>query len=446
MSFNQLLFSQKADFSSSLVGWWTFDDGTGTHAFDSGLGANQMTMSTTPPPSWTGGKIGGSALQFTGSAYIQTNSDPQLVLLGGTQSFSEACWFKTTMAPTQSMAGICMSHAGQADGQYEKGIGVTQSGKAGAYTFELGGASARILSGSTLINAGNWHHVAAVFNGEHKTYQLYVDGRMEATQAHKATFTYSGTAYMVCSFAFGSGGTVGTWQPFSGSIDDVRVWNRALTPQDVLSLYRYSQPDLNMGLILYYKFDEGTGTVANDSSPIGRNGTLEHSPVWVGGKIGTHAIKTQTTNDLVTPSPVVPMTGSWTIATWTSFPQPATFNNALTRCGVNSGSGNVHVYVNNKILGCYMASDGTAFHSSGYDTTGLSGWHHIAAVGSGSKTTFFIDGVNVATSSAQANDVIDTIGNNIQSSNQPWGTFDDFRIYNRALAQADIQALYNFRY
>jgi hypothetical protein len=54
--------------------------------------------------------------------------------------------------------------------------------------------------------------------------------------------------------------------------------------------------------------------------------------------------------------------------------------------------------------------------------------------------------VNVATSSAQANDVIDTIGNNIQSSNQPWGTFDDFRIYNRALAQADIQALYNFRY
>jgi hypothetical protein len=407
MSFANSILTQKADFSSSIVGWWTFDDISGSHAYDSSPNKNQMTASTSPAPSWTGGKIGGGALQFGSGSYVVTQNSPALLAIYGTQSFTEAAWFKTTQTPTQSMAGICMSLGGQLSGQYEKGIGVTQSGKAGAYTFELGGASARIISGSTIINDGNWHHVCSVFNGQTKTYQLYVDGRLENFQPHKQTFQYGGTTFLTCGFFFGTGGTVGTWETYIGSIDDVRIYNRALTPQDVLSMYRYSQPDLTMGLILYYKFDEGSGTTATDSSGNGRNGVLEHSPAFVGGKLGPHALKTSTTNDLITVSPAINMTGSWTIATWTVLPMG--FGNlALTRCGVNSGSGNVHVASVGQSFGVYKADDGSAFHTSGFSTTGSSGWHHLAVVGSGSKTNFFIDGVSVGTASAQANDNLDT--------------------------------------
>jgi hypothetical protein len=438
--FNNILFSQpKADFSSSLIGHWSFDEGTGTTTADSSSNRFPMTMSISHP-TWITGKVGSYALNFVSASnqYLtHTGSNPALNSLFSSQSLSMTAWFRTSTIPTQSMTGICISNGGQLQGQYDKGLGIQSNGKVGFYYFSGG---AHICSGTSTVTDGNWHHLCATFNGQE--FKVYVDGKLEGTRFEPSTFQFT-NGFLVASFHFGTGGSLGTWDAYNGDMDDIRVYNRALSSADIQALYAYSSNDLTTGLLLYFKFDEGSGSIANDSSGTGRNGSLANSPAYVSGKIGPYALKTSTINDHIDVSPIL-MTGSWTISTWTNFPQPVTFNNSLTRNGAASGSGNVHVYMNNHTLGCYVAT-AAGFYTSGYSTSGLSGWHHLTAVGSASKTTFYIDGVNVGTSSNQATDNLDTIGNNIQDSNQPWGTFDDFRIYNRALSTTDIQYLYNFR-
>lgn len=203
--------------------------------------------------------------------------------------------------------------------------------------------------------------------------------------------------------------------------------------------------NITSGLIVYYKFDEGSGTTAFDSSGNLYTATLVNSATFTGSsKIGPYAVNT-TGNAYVSASVSIPIGSTWTISTWTFFPIPGGAYKTLARDDI--GGQNHHVLVNpSNELGCYLNSDSSGFHGSGYFITGLTGWHLITAVGSGSVTKFYIDAVLTGSSNGQATDTVTSVGNWGGGGGQPWGTFDDFRIYNRALAQADIQALYNYRY
>jgi hypothetical protein len=65
---------------------------------------------------------------------------------------------------------------------------------------------------------------------------------------------------------------------FQGGIAALRIWNRALTNSEVRDLYQSDQvpPD---GLVAQYLLDEGSGTVAFDTSGGNNNGTI-HGATW----------------------------------------------------------------------------------------------------------------------------------------------------------------------
>jgi hypothetical protein len=197
------------------------------------------------------------------------------------------------------------------------------------------------------------------------------------------------------------------------------------------------------GLVGWWKFDEGSGTNASDASGNGNVGTLQNGPTWTVGKLG-QALTTDTgnVNSYVLVSPVA-IGSSWTAAWWSYFPL-ATFNNSW-RTMFRSAVDDHQVLVDpSGNLGMYDNHFGTAFHSSGYNINSLSGWHHVTAVGSGSNTIFYIDGMNVGSSNVKSTSNIDYIGN-YQGGSQNWGTFDDVRIYNRALTTNEITTIYNYR-
>ena len=101
-----------------------------------------------------------------------------------------------------------------------------------AFGHEFGnsGAANSYVTGSSLLQAGNWHHVALVRDGLIRTYRLYVDGvalpfilfSSNASGGANATLTIGGT------------GSTGSLDWFDGVIDEVRIWNRSLSQQQIM--------------------------------------------------------------------------------------------------------------------------------------------------------------------------------------------------------------------
>lgn len=181
--------------------------------------------------------------------------------------------------------------------------------------------------------------------------------------------------------------------------------------------------------------------VAPDTT--GNNGTLTGAPVTgVAGKFGEAANFAASGDYLAPVSAISLASGTWTIATWFKLPFPATASyHTLTR-----GSLDHEVLVQNSTgqIGTYDNAGGTAFHGvAGTNIPALAaGWHHVAAVGSGSATTYYIDGVSVGSANFKSSNNIATIGN-YSGGGQQFGTVDDFRVYSRALASDEISTLFN---
>ena len=116
---------------------------------------------------------------------------------------------------------------------------------------------------STVLG-GNWRYVVFTYN--RTTRSLYVDGTLVASQNITTPIPSLPTDFL----RIGSH-TNNVAQQFQGSIDDIRIYNRALSANEIDSLYHLSTWNpLPTGPVAYYPF---TGN-ANDSSGNGNNGTV----------------------------------------------------------------------------------------------------------------------------------------------------------------------------
>lgn len=124
----------------------------------------------------------------------------------------------------------------------------------------------------------DWHHAAATFDGV--TMRLYWDGALAASAVHPGSIAPTTTPVFL-----GTGSGTDTW---IGRIDEARLWNVARSAAQIQS-FRYSPMVGNEpGLVAYWRFDEGSGQFAFDSTPNGNHGILGNlpipdpaDPVWV---------------------------------------------------------------------------------------------------------------------------------------------------------------------
>ena len=198
--------------NTGLVGWWTMDgkDVTATTVTDkSGSGNNGARNGTTKA---TLGKIG-QAMMFNGSS---SNITLPFFTTGPTLTMS--CWFKTTYTSQQS----CINNYNDNRGVYF-GMGATGHG---LFSYSSNNSPAA-LEDLTPANDGKWHHGAYTMDGTKG--RLYLDGVMKKeTNQTRTGFSSTGN--------IGFGGSVNDY--WDGSIDDARVYNRTLSPQEVMMLYR----------------------------------------------------------------------------------------------------------------------------------------------------------------------------------------------------------------
>jgi hypothetical protein len=223
--------AQAATANTGPVGRWQLNEGGGSLATDSsGYGDNGTIVGGV---SWTSGPSG-SAVSFGGSGAVRVPDAPQLE---PSDAVSVAAW--VAGASNQGNYKYILAKGGHGCVSASYGL---YSGPNGGLEFYIsrgrGTTYARSPDAGTNVWDGRWHLAVGTFDGT--TVRLYVDG----TQVGSGT-VYPGPIEYQLSDAndlFIGAYPSCTNENFDGTISDVRVWNRGLSPSDVSALLATDVP------------------------------------------------------------------------------------------------------------------------------------------------------------------------------------------------------------
>ncbi|MFH0879848.1 MAG: FG-GAP-like repeat-containing protein, partial [Lentisphaerota bacterium] len=290
--------------------------------------------------------------------------------------------------------------------------------------------------------ATGWHHVAAVGSNGQST--LYIDGQNWGTVGSQLTLPLNAIGNMLWK--------ISEW----GGFDEFKVFHKALNAEAISNeialplalrasrignddniLRATSKPELKA----YWGFDEGSGTVAHDSTAHHYDGTLTNDPEWVVEGYSGQALAFLNDAPFLSVGTVplynMDATVPWTITCWFEYPLA---NASEWNTLVKGNQSHVIVQQPSGLLGSYISYYG--FISSGFSMNSLAaGWHHLAAVGGQGETKFYIDGVCVGMNAVVVPDPITAIGN-YEGGGQPFGVIDELAIYAGALDEVQIGDLY----
>src|SRR3989344_7863713 len=198
--------------TNGLIGYWAFEEQSGTTAGDSSGNGNNGTL--TNGPTWVTGKVGSGALSFDGiNSYVSmgnTNDAPP--------TFTLSSW--VNHAIPQTNVGVVGKHTA-GNGYY---FSTFYNSVTGARKIQL------VINGTTISSnasfpEGAWTHVLGMFDGTNAS--IYINGVLDKTLAVSAPNSTS------ANFFVGAQNTT----RFSGLIDEVRMYNRALSAQEILDVY-----------------------------------------------------------------------------------------------------------------------------------------------------------------------------------------------------------------
>jgi hypothetical protein len=232
---------------SGPVGWWMLKDGSGTSAADASGYGNIGTLQNSPTWVTTGRNGGGLTLNGT-SQYVDAGNASGLNF-ERTQPFSVTAWVYVLPGSPEYEAILSKRNAVNPF----QGFVLSDNTGANQLVAVLYGTDSgqiQLYSPSNSLSPSAWHHVAMTYNGSSVAtgVELYIDGVNQTLSV-----SYNGldasmlnSSDMKIGTDVTSGGT-----DFGGTLDDVRVYNRALSANEVLSLYNIGIPDTSEGQLMY---------------------------------------------------------------------------------------------------------------------------------------------------------------------------------------------------
>jgi len=209
---------------ADLVAYWNFNEGTGTTAADSSGNNNDGTLVNNP--AWVNGKIG-KAISFDGSNDFVDCGDNPAFNLGGTKTVEFWAKFPVNEIDKRIIA-FPVEFAGAP-------IIVQHGLKVSAVEIVNASSSAGRTTSNNVITLNQWHHIAAVYDGvSSANTKIYIDGISESVGSTPWNYySKSGNVFI--------GGRQDNSAHFNGSIDNIRVYSRALTPAEILANYNEAQ-------------------------------------------------------------------------------------------------------------------------------------------------------------------------------------------------------------
>jgi hypothetical protein len=215
---------------------------------------------------------------------------------------------------------------------------------------------------------------------------------------------------------------------------------------------------LAQGLVAYYPCEQAAGTALPDQSGNNRNAMLVSSGTggyrFAAGRVGKALFLTSASiAHVVLPSAMLANDCEATVATWVYLNSQSTWQRVWTFSIDNS----VYMYLTTNSETTGFVRTGITLDGNGANQQYVEGpttlstgvWTHVATVLGPAGLVFYVNGAPVAaTTSATLRpaDMGKTLHDYIGRSNYPWdpyldGNIDEFRVYNRALSAAEVQAL-----
>jgi hypothetical protein len=205
---------------AGLASWWKMDSASGNSAIDD-FGSNDGAISGA---TWVVGKKLG-ALSFDGNDSVTCTA---IAALKDATAFSALAWVKVNSGNNQEGIIVQQRSTNGYNGQYQ--LKVSATGKISFYVYG-GGAQQFDFSGTTSINDGLWHHVAGVRDAAGSAF-IYVDGVLNGS------VTGTTVRNLDPSIHIGIGADIrDSIKYFRGSIDEVRVYSRALAQTEIADFF-----------------------------------------------------------------------------------------------------------------------------------------------------------------------------------------------------------------
>ena len=459
--------------NSGLVGYWSFDgkDMANITAYDRSGQNNNGTL--TGGPTRAIGKLG-QALNFDGvDDFVNAGAGSSLTDIfntGGTIS----AWVYPKNIPT-TWGGHIVS---KIDGAGPPTVGMTFvlcnnwviggcSGQTNNLLFSREASQNGIWrSPANSISLNTWQHVAVTYSDVSPTTApiLFINGvQQNITLIQSLIAPVGGDASI--DLIIGKSGNAG----FNGLIDDVRVYNRALSADEIKRLYRIgatlkintsiNNDSLQKGLVGYWTFDgkDMAGNTAYDRSGNSNNGTLTNGPKRAIGKIG-QALEfndeaSQRVHMSSAPVTAVPLT----ICAWFYDDEgDVIFNDRnIAQIGDSDTTSNYFRLSKND-----DAKNAQIVHTDGIgnafapttNTYNINTWNHACAIFYTSthrevvlNADFANKGVDATTAATPVGVKVMDIGYEGDSTpGDAWsGRLDEVRVYNRALTRDEIKRLYS---
>ncbi|MEG4343149.1 LamG domain-containing protein [Microcoleus sp. A003_D6] len=204
-----------------------------------------------------GVKFGTAVIQFDGETnYIEI---PHQSVLGLTNNFTVEAWFNA-----QTLEGYRR--------MFSKfpGFGYGLVGSSLLFTTYW----IQDYAAAAQLTAGTWYHLAIVFDASNSVY-FYLNGSLVQTVAGESPATLSTGALEIGRKAEGHD------EYWHGQLAELRLWNRAKTPGEILSGKSYSLVGDEPNLVGYWPLNEGVGTTIQDKTSNANHGSIRgNNVVW----------------------------------------------------------------------------------------------------------------------------------------------------------------------
>ena len=302
------------------------------------------------------------------------------------------------------------------------------------------------LSSSRNIEDLNWHNIAYIFS--EGVISFFIDGELQnVLNTSIGSWRIDSGGLIIGQEQDSLGGAFDIDQNWTGSIDDLRIYNRALSQAEISELYNQGVPSLNQGLVAYYPFDGD----AKDYSGNGNDGVVTGATSTTDrlGKEG-NAYEFDGVNDFINcgSSDDFEVGNSGSISVW-AYPH--------TKSGTILSKDKVG-YNDDLAIGFdpHNISSGKltyTFNRKGendipYLSTSISDnqWTHIVCIWDLGGMKFFINGSQIDSNNVSC-ELFATgyplyIGQ-FQGRDFFDGKIDEVRIYNRALSSSEVLQLYS---
>jgi hypothetical protein len=327
------------------------------------------------------------------------------------------------------------------------------------------------VTASSSVGWGDWHHLAGTFDNTTKIISIYIDGVNKGNNTLLSAINYSQAVLRISNTLYGGGAV-------NGSIDDVRIYNRSLSAQEIANIYsqrayptsslyaspnnasdagghnntfiyawqRNGAPDAVLNMPFDSNVSSNSTGAVRDYSGYNNNGTLGNgsssaAPTWISGGKAGGAYSFDGSNDFILLQSPFTMT-DYTIELWFNMSPSSGWRTFL---GYAPGTGSswefnlqnddkVNVYTCNGLTSTTALVDGQ--------------WYHIAVTHTPSGTMLYING---ALNNSNSYGACSMTGQTFQigrwsTSQYLNGTVDQLMVYSRALSADEILAHYNLEY